>query len=73
MGLKLIMMILLPHTGLEWGEQTSLQEVVNQQPRRSTRERKLSIRYPSSNYVFISNGREPESYYDVLNHKDKDD
>ena len=65
--------VISPQTGIERGEQTSLQEAVNQQPRRSTRERKSSIRYPSSDYVLISDEGEPENYYDVLNHKDKDD
>ena len=45
--------VISPQTGIERWEQTSLQEVVNQQPRRSTRERKPSIRYPSSVYVLI--------------------
>ena len=64
---------ILPQTGFKWGAETSLQEVVNEQPRRSTKERKPTIRYPSSDYVLISDEGEPKRYYDVLNHKDKDD
>ena len=31
------------------------------------------MRYPSSGYVLISDEGKLESYYDVLNNKDKDD
>ena len=64
---------IFPHTSIELGEHTSLQEAVNQQTRWSTKERQPSMTYPSLHYVLISNAGEPKHFYDVLNHKNKDD
>ena len=64
--------VVLPETGLERGEQLPLQEVANQPLRRSTRERRSSTRYPSSEYVLLTNEGEPESFHDVQTLKDKD-
>ena len=51
---------------------TFLQQSVNQQIRRSTAEGERSTRYPSLDCVLISWKGERESFYHVLNHKDKE-
>ena len=38
---------------------------------RSTRERRLSTKYPNSEYVLITDERELENYQEVQSHKDK--
>jgi hypothetical protein len=41
------------------------------QVRRSTRERRPLTRYSTSEYVLITDEREPESFQEVQSHKDK--
>ena len=62
--------IIIQEIGLEQGEHTSLEEEVNQQVRTSTRERRQSVRYPSSYYILFNEHGEAESFLDVLDHKD---
>ena len=64
--------VIIQEIGLEQGEHTSLEEEANQQVRRSTRERRPSVRYPSSDYILFNEDGEPESFLDVLSHKDKE-
>ncbi|MCQ7416422.1 hypothetical protein NP118_23750, partial [Salmonella enterica] len=55
----------------EQGEQPTPQ-VEDTQVRRSTRERKPSTRYPSSEFILVSEDGEPENYQEVLSHDEKD-
>lgn len=41
------------------------------QPRRSTRDRHPSAKYPSSEYVLLTDGGEPESFEEALDNEDK--
>ncbi|GKV28913.1 hypothetical protein SLEP1_g37899 [Rubroshorea leprosula] len=55
----------------EQGEQP-LPHEEKPQLRRSTREHKPSARYPSSDYILITEEGEPENFQEVQSHKDKD-
>ena len=57
--------------GVEQGEQPPPLEMVESQVRRSTRERRPSTRYPTSEYAMITEEGEPESFQEVQSHKDK--
>ena len=57
--------------GVEQGEQPPPLEMVEPQVRRSTRERRPSTRYPTSEYTMITEEGEPESFQEVQSHKDK--
>lgn len=60
------------HTeGAEQGEPSVPQEA-EPQLRRSARERRPSTRYPSSDYILITDEGEPESFQDVQSCRDKD-
>ena len=45
--------------------------MVEPQVRRSTRERRPSTRYPTSEYTMITEEGEAESFQEVQSHKDK--
>ena len=51
--------------GVEQGEQPPPLEMVEPQLRRSTRERRPSTRYPTSNYTIITEEGELESFQEV--------
>ena len=53
------------------GEQFTGQENEQPQLRRSNRERKPSTRYPSSEYLLLTDGGEPESFQEAQTHKDR--
>ncbi|GKV04185.1 hypothetical protein SLEP1_g16379 [Rubroshorea leprosula] len=55
----------------EQGEQPLPQEE-EPQLRRSTREHKPSARYPSSDYILITEEGEPKNFQEVQSHQDKD-
>ena len=57
--------------GVKQGEQPPSLEMVEPQVRRSTRERRPSTRYPTSEYAMITKEGEPESFQEVQSHKDK--
>ena len=57
--------------GVEQGEQPPPLKMVEPQVRRSTRERHLSTRYPTSEYIVITEDGEPKSFQEVQSHKDK--
>ena len=56
---------------VEQGEQPPPLKMVEPQVRRSTRERHLSTRYPTSEYIVITEDGEPKSFQEVQSHKDK--
>ena len=45
--------------------------MVEPQVKRSTRKRRLSTKYPTSEYTMITEEGEPESFQEVQSHKDK--
>ena len=51
--------------GVEQGEQPPPLEMVEPQVRRSTRERRPSTKYPTSEYTMITEEGEPESFKEV--------
>ena len=53
------------------GEQFTGQENEQPQLRRSNREHKPSTRYPSSEYLLLTDGGEPESFQEAQTHKDR--
>ena len=57
--------------GVEQGEQPPPLEMVEPQVRRSTRERRPSTKYPTSEYTMITKDGEPESFQEVQSYKDK--
>ena len=57
--------------GVEQGEQPPPLEMVEPHVRRSTRERRPSTKYPTSEYTMITKEGEPESFQEVQSHKDK--
>ncbi|CAL5379550.1 unnamed protein product [Camellia sinensis] len=58
--------------GVEQGEpQPPLLETVGPQLRRSTREFKPSTKYPTSEYILLTDEGEPESFQEAQNHKEK--
>ncbi|CAL5393971.1 unnamed protein product [Camellia sinensis] len=58
--------------GVEQGEpQPPLPETVGPQLRRSTREFKPSTKYPTSEYILLTDEGEPESFQEAQNHKEK--
>jgi hypothetical protein len=57
--------------GVEQGEQPIPTEMEEPQVRRSTRERRPSTRYSTSEYVLITDEGESESFQEVQSHKDK--
>ena len=57
--------------GVEQGEQPPPLKMVEPQVRRSTRERHPSTRYPTSEYIVITEDGEPKSFQEVQSHKDK--
>ena len=56
---------------IEQGEQPIPPEIEEPQVMRSTKDHCLSTRYPTSEYVLITNEGELESYQEVQSHKDK--
>ncbi|CAL5337215.1 unnamed protein product [Camellia sinensis] len=58
--------------GIEQGEpQPPPPETVGPQLRRSTRESKPSSKYPTSDYILLTDEGEPESFQEAQNHKEK--
>ena len=57
--------------GIEQGELLPPQIAEEPQVRRSARGHHPSTRYPSSEYVTITEEGEPESFHEVQNHKEK--
>uniref|UniRef100_A0A2N9HFH0 Uncharacterized protein n=1 Tax=Fagus sylvatica TaxID=28930 RepID=A0A2N9HFH0_FAGSY len=57
--------------GVKQGEQPIPPEMKEPQAVRSNRERRPSTRYPTSEYVLITDEGEPESFQEVQSHKDK--
>ena len=56
---------------IEQGEQFVPPEIEEPQVRRSTRERRPSTRYPSFEYILLTNEGELECFQEVESHKDK--
>ena len=56
---------------VEQREQPVPPEMEEPQVRRSTRERHPSTRYPSSEYILLTDEGEPECFQEVESHKDK--
>ena len=57
--------------GVEQGEQPIPPKMEEPQVVRSTREHRPLTRYPTSEYVLITDEGEPESFQEVHSHKDK--
>ena len=57
--------------GVDQGEQIPPLEE-EPQLRRTIREHQLSTRYPSLEYILITNEGEPESFQEIQSQKDKD-
>jgi hypothetical protein len=55
----------------EHQEQASLEPAVETQLRKSTRDRQPSRKYSANEYVLLSDGGEPESYQEAMQHDQK--